>query len=271
MVQLHLFFNTIITILHVMKQFAAILFMVLAFASTAEAQSFLDHIREKKAGQGQITVTESAAIDELVNNAKLTKSSPSSAQKASNQNTTQPQKSVNHIQQHASNATKTGLSTQHVTQHTQQATTQQHATQHNNDSANRANARAAETKHNATNEHTAERNNTAKRQNDNDIDTPIVDMSKKVMRNSYKVTGYRVQAYAGGNSRADRQKAENIGSAIKMRFPDQPVYVHFYSPRWICRIGNYRTFQEASNMLKAIKAMGYKQACIVKGKISVAY
>ena len=29
------------------------------------------------------------------------------------------------------------------------------------------------------------------------------DMSKKVMKNSYKVTGYRVQAFAGGNTRSD--------------------------------------------------------------------
>lgn len=102
-------------------------------------------------------------------------------------------------------------------------------------------------------------------------DSPSASTTKKVMRNSRKVTGYRVQAYSGGNSRADRQKAENIGSAIKMRFPDLPVYVHFYSPRWICRVGNFRTYQEASNMLKEIKSMGYRQACIVKGKITVGY
>ena len=97
------------------------------------------------------------------------------------------------------------------------------------------------------------------------------DMSKKVMRNSYKVTGYRVQAYAGGNTRNDRQRAENVGNAIKRRFPEQPIYVHFYSPRWICRVGNFRTYEEAHAMLLEIREMGYKQASIVKGKISVQY
>lgn len=91
------------------------------------------------------------------------------------------------------------------------------------------------------------------------------------MRNSRKVTGYRIQAYSGGNSREDRQKVESIGSAIKSRFPSLPVYVHFYSPRWICRVGNFRTYQEAESILKELKSMGYKQACIVKGKITVAY
>ena len=97
------------------------------------------------------------------------------------------------------------------------------------------------------------------------------DMSKKVMKNSYKVTGYRVQAFTGGNTRSDRQKAENVGNAIKRRFPEQPIYVHFYSPRWICRVGNFRTYEEAHAMLLEIREMGYKQASIVKGKISVQY
>ena len=102
-------------------------------------------------------------------------------------------------------------------------------------------------------------------------DTPVIDMRNKVMGRSYKVTGYRVQAYAGGNTRADREKARNIGDAIKMKFPEQPVYVHFYSPRWICRIGNFRTYEEAHAMLREIQKLGYKQASIVKGKISVQY
>ena len=97
------------------------------------------------------------------------------------------------------------------------------------------------------------------------------DMSNKVMKNSYKVMGYRVQAFAGGNKRNDRQAAENVGNAIKRRFPEQPIYVHFYSPRWICRVGNFRTYEEAHAMLVEIRAMGYKQASIVKGKISVQY
>lgn len=102
-----------------------------------------------------------------------------------------------------------------------------------------------------------------------ETETPTVDMRKKVMRSSYKVTGYRVQAFAGGNSRNDRIKAEQIGNAIKMKFPEMPVYVHFYSPRWICRVGNFRSLAEAQKMLQKVRAMGYKQACLVKGQITV--
>ena len=103
------------------------------------------------------------------------------------------------------------------------------------------------------------------------IVTPdTIDTSKKLMR-GYKVSGYRVQAFAGGNSRVDRQKAEQIGSDIKTHYADVPVYVHFYSPRWICRVGNYRTYEEAHQMLVSLRKLGYTQATIVKGKITVQY
>lgn len=101
------------------------------------------------------------------------------------------------------------------------------------------------------------------------IDVPE-EIQKKVMK-GYKVTGYRVQVFAGGNTRNDRLKAERIGSEIKGQFPDIPVYVHFYSPRWICRIGNFRTYEEAHEVLARVKSYGYKSAIIVKGKITVQY
>ena len=106
-------------------------------------------------------------------------------------------------------------------------------------------------------------------QDDDEMSIPTIDMRKKVMRGSRKVTGYRVQAFAGGNTRADKMKAQQAGNNIKMRFPDQPIYVHFYSPRWICRVGNYRSLGEAEKMLHAVRKMGYKAATIVKGKITV--
>ena len=97
-----------------------------------------------------------------------------------------------------------------------------------------------------------------------------VDMHKKVMK-GYKVNGYRVQVFAGGNSRNDRLKAERTGESIKVSFPGEPVYVHFYSPRWICRMGNYRTYEEAHEVLQRVKQLGYDSAIIVKGKITVQY
>ena len=101
-------------------------------------------------------------------------------------------------------------------------------------------------------------------------DTTYTEPRKKVMK-GYKVNGYRVQVYAGGNSRDARVKAERTGREINALFPREPVYVHFYSPRWICRMGNYRTYEEAHQVLNAVKKLGYQSAIIVKGKITVPY
>ena len=102
-------------------------------------------------------------------------------------------------------------------------------------------------------------------------DTTYTDEPRKKVMKGYKVNGYRVQVYAGGNSREARVKAERTGREINALFPGEPVYVHFYSPRWICRMGNYRTYEEAHQILNAVKKLGYKSAIIVKGKITVPY
>ena len=102
-------------------------------------------------------------------------------------------------------------------------------------------------------------------------DTTYTEEPRKQVLRGYKVNGYRVQIFAGGNSRDARVKAERMGREINSLFPGEPVYVHFYSPRWICRMGNYRTYEEAHQMLNAVKKLGYKSAIIVKGKITVPY
>ena len=173
------------------------------------AQSFTQRIQQEKAGQGSVTIHESAEIDQLVNEAKLGNvGSPSSTTKST---TTKPTKTT-------------------------------------------------------TNEPTKTTSQTSQ---DETPDEVPVDNTKKIMTGGYKINGYRVQAFAGGNSRKDRQQAEQVGNQIKNNFPEVPVYVHFYSPRWICRVGNYRTYEEAHQMLLSLRKMGYSEAVVVKGKITV--
>ena len=99
--------------------------------------------------------------------------------------------------------------------------------------------------------------------------TASTDTVSSVMRHGYKTTGYRVQAFAGGNTRKDRQKAERTGNNMRQLFPGEDVYVRFYSPRWVCRVGNYLSYEEAHEKLLLIRKMGYETATIVKGKIIV--
>ncbi|MDO5446832.1 MAG: SPOR domain-containing protein [Prevotellaceae bacterium] len=93
--------------------------------------------------------------------------------------------------------------------------------------------------------------------------------TKKIMSNVKKVTGYRIQLFAGGNTREDRQKAEAIGRRAKSLFPSQPIYTHFYSPRWVCRMGNFEDFEDAQAALRRARNAGIKDASIIKGTITV--
>ena len=186
----------------------------------ANAQTtFTQRIQQVKMGEGKVTVSHDAAIDELVNGPKVatTPLEPTQRQESAGHLATQPK-----------------------------------------------GAEAA-----TTSSYTTPTTATAGTTDTDDPGILPVDTRKKVMLNTVKVPGYRVQAFAGGNSRQDRIKAEQTANTIKRNYPEVPVYTHFYSPRWICRVGNYRTLEEAEEMLHNLKKLGFKSATIVKGKITV--
>lgn len=101
------------------------------------------------------------------------------------------------------------------------------------------------------------------------VDTITTSAGKKMVVGGTKVDGYRVQVYAGGNSREDKRTAQRIGAEVKALFPEQPVFVHFNSPRWICRVGNFRSQEEANELLQALRKLGYSESSLIKGKITV--
>ena len=198
----------------------------------ANAQSYTQHLQEKKQGAASVTVTQSSEITKIIDEADI------SAQK----------------KEHAAGSQHTAAS--------------EHTAGSEHSATGNAHSKATTCHPAAASQHptTATDGQTA----DGSQQTTETGQHK-MMRRSYKVNGYRVQIYAGGNSRNDKIKAQNVGNAIKKAFPTHPVYVHFYSPRWICRMGNYRTYEEANAILAQVKKMGYNQACIVSGKINVAY
>lgn len=216
-----------------MRLFAISLLALLYTALGADAQTFLQTIQQKSPGKASVTVTQSKDIDELVNFADV------SGRKQ--------------VVKHPVSAPATAPA----------------------DDTTRRNQQTPPAKKDTDIQHPADTQHHAEARQPKDeadgMDIPTVDMRKKMPRRSYKVDGYRVQVYAGGNSRQAKEQAQKAGNAVKMAMPDQPVYVHFYSPRWICRIGNYRSYEEANKVLKQVKALGYTQACIISGKITVTY
>ena len=85
-----------------------------------------------------------------------------------------------------------------------------------------------------------------------------------------KARGYRVQVYAGNNSRIARQEANEVAEKIKKEFSELSVYTFFLPPRWLCRVGDYRSIEEADAVMRRLKATGnFKEVSIVREQINI--
>lgn len=85
-----------------------------------------------------------------------------------------------------------------------------------------------------------------------------------------KARGYRVQVYAGNNSRIARNEANEMAAKVKEEFPDMPVYAYFQPPRWLCRVGDFRSIEEADAVMRNLKATGvFKEVSIVREQINI--
>ena len=86
-----------------------------------------------------------------------------------------------------------------------------------------------------------------------------------------RAAGYRVQVYAGPNSRVARTEAENTASKVKEYFPEMKIYTFFTSPRWLCRVGDFRSIEEADAMMRKLRSTGvFKEVSIVKDQVNIS-
>lgn len=85
-----------------------------------------------------------------------------------------------------------------------------------------------------------------------------------------KKAGYRIQVYAGNNTRAAKNEAHAVGMRVKELFPDLPVYTTFNPPRWLCRAGDFSTIEEADAVMRQLRAVGnFKGVSIVREQINI--
>ncbi len=237
--------------------------------SEAQAQTFTQQVQQHRSGEGTVTIHHDADIDRLVNAA-------STANKPTATPTKPAATAKPSVSPKPSATTKPSASPAPTKPSTPTAPTK---------AASKPKAEKPKAEKPKTEKPTAEK--PKKPQDDTTQTKPLADTTRTTPqeenipvdgdttaiptgpRHGYKTTGYRVQAFAGGNTRRDRQKAERTGNAMRQLFPGEDVYVRFYSPRWVCRVGNYRTYEEAHEKMIAIRKMGYESATIVKGKIIV--
>ncbi len=87
-----------------------------------------------------------------------------------------------------------------------------------------------------------------------------------------KTAGFRIQVYVGNNTRQAKNEAHNAGNRVKEHFPELPVYTSFNPPRWLCRVGDFRSIEEADAAMRRLKATGvFKEASIVKEQVNIYY
>lgn len=85
-----------------------------------------------------------------------------------------------------------------------------------------------------------------------------------------KVSGYRVQIYAGGNSRDSRREAERFAEKARSGFPELRVYASFNPPRWLCRVGDFLSIEEADAMMRKLrKEGGFREVTIVRDQVNI--
>lgn len=241
------------------KFFITICLALVAIA--ANAQTITDVLRRDQQGQGKVVINQSADIERLVNNRQQNTTTNNSQQtiKPVEKAYNQQQVEKTGVQQQDDNANKSN----------QQQERMNNLVGQNGQKDNVAGT-PTERPNERANERTTTRQNTVPNYG-YETESPTVSTNKKIMRHSYKTTGYRIQVYTGGNKREDRTKCEQIAARLKTVFPNEPIYVHFYSPSWKCRMGNFTNMNEAKTALKQVRNMGYNQACLVKGTINVQY
>ena len=244
-----------------MRRTIIALSLALFCAVPMSAQSFLDHLQKENQGQGQgsVSVKQSDDISNLVNGKnKQKESSATPKSEAKPSSSSQSQSSSSRTESRpASHESSQASSTSRSTQ-TDEASAR----------AERERERARQRREDEKLKEEARRE--ALKQRDEYSSTATTSSRgsvKKVMRGGRRIDGYMVQVWSGGNTREDKMKAEQVGQEMKSQMPTLPVYVHFYSPRWACRIGNFKKQDEATALVKKLKKLGYRSACVVKASL----
>ena len=92
---------------------------------------------------------------------------------------------------------------------------------------------------------------------------PSMSKNKKI-----QTIGYRIQIYAGGNTRYAKEEAQKAAQYVKSKSPEIPVYTDFVAPRWVCRVGDYTAIEEADQVMRMLKkSRNFKEIAILPNQI----
>lgn len=102
---------------------------------------------------------------------------------------------------------------------------------------------------------------------DERLDTLVGNLQQAEEGEQIKGVGYRIQVFAGNNTRDARAQAQNAEAYIREYFPELPVYTQFKSPRWLCTVGDFLYYEDAYEvMLMLKKDSQYKGLIILRNQ-----
>ena len=85
------------------------------------------------------------------------------------------------------------------------------------------------------------------------LDSLIGTVSDAESGTKIKARGYRIQVFAGNNTRASKERANEVDRYIRSMYPDLPVHTEFKNPRWLCTVGDFLYYEEAYETLRKLK------------------
>lgn len=68
-----------------------------------------------------------------------------------------------------------------------------------------------------------------------------------------KMRGFKIQAFSGNNQRTSKNEASSKQQLINQAYPEHETVVTFDSPFWRLRVGNFRSRDEANEVLNQMK------------------
>ena len=99
------------------------------------------------------------------------------------------------------------------------------------------------------------------------LDSLIGTVSDAESGTKIKARGYRIQVFAGNNTRASKERANEVDRYIRSKYPDLSVHTEFKNPRWLCTVGDFLYYEEAyDTMRKLKKETPYKGIIILRNQ-----
>ena len=71
--------------------------------------------------------------------------------------------------------------------------------------------------------------------------------------------GYRIQVYHGNTPRISKEEVTSLQAKLKELYPNMESDIRYNAPFWKLHVGNFRSFEEASLMLRELRRLYPKE------------